>query len=167
MMSISCYRPYGSGHHPQEIVRKAPGFVEKYQTGEQYRIPLWELVFHECIVSHWYWGDFNNKVPELWTRRDLLNALYGTAPLYAFDEKNFDSFKHRAAASYLRVGTAARMTAHAEMLTHRYLTNDRKVQMTEFSNGVQVIANFGSTVYIDDDGSTVLPLDFSIKRVKR
>ena len=167
MMSISCYRPYGSGHRPQEIVNKAPGFVEKYQTGEQYRIPLWELVFHECIVSHWYWGDFNNKVPALWARRDLLNALYGTAPLYAFDEKNFDRFKHRAASSYSRIGAVARMTAHAEMLSHGYLTRDRKVQMTRFSNGVQVIANFGSTVYIDKDGSMVLPLDFNVKRLKR
>ncbi len=167
MMSISCYRAPGSGYRPQEIVQNAPDHLKKYQTGEQYRIPLWELVFHECIVSHWYWGDYNNKVPELWTRRDLLNALYGTAPLYAVDEKNFNSFKHRIAASYRRTGAIARMTAHAEMLSHTCLTSDRKVQKTVFSNGVEVIANFSEVVYIDKDGSTVLPLDFSVKHRRK
>lgn len=36
---------------------------EQYETlgmNPQYRVPLWELVFHDCVVSTWYWGDAND-----------------------------------------------------------------------------------------------------------
>ncbi|NCO96008.1 MAG: hypothetical protein GW880_32295, partial [Armatimonadetes bacterium] len=38
---------------------KMPPFseYEKWGIGHEYRVPLWELVFHDCIVTTWYWGD--------------------------------------------------------------------------------------------------------------
>jgi Glycosyl hydrolases related to GH101 family, GH129 len=47
-----------------------------------YRLLLWELVYHDCVVTQWYWGDYNNKLPAVWDRRDLYNALYGTPPMF-------------------------------------------------------------------------------------
>lgn len=46
---------------------------------EAYRLPLFALVYHGCVVSYWYWGDYNNKLPALWGKRDLSNALYGAS----------------------------------------------------------------------------------------
>ena len=54
--------------------------------GHFYRIPLWELVYHDCVVAQWYWGDYNNKAPEVWPRRDLFNTLYATPPMFMFDK---------------------------------------------------------------------------------
>jgi len=41
----------------------SPERVAKFQLGQSYRLPLFELVFHDCIVSYWYWGDYSNKLP--------------------------------------------------------------------------------------------------------
>ena len=52
---------------------EVPERVRKFQVGWQYRLPLWELVYHDCVVAQWYWGDYNNKLPAIWDLRDLFN----------------------------------------------------------------------------------------------
>ena len=58
---------------------------EKWGIGHEYRVPLWELVFHDCIVSTWYWGDASDflldAAPEITPKKDAFNVLYGTIPL--------------------------------------------------------------------------------------
>ena len=71
----------------QKIWTTVPPDLAKFQVGGKYRLPLWELVYHDCCVAYWYWGDYNNKLPALWDKRDLFNALYGTPPMYMFDRK--------------------------------------------------------------------------------
>ena len=61
MMSLGPYRVPDAGRDMQQILDDVPEKVAKFQTGRVYRLPLWELVYHECVVAHWYWGDYNNK----------------------------------------------------------------------------------------------------------
>jgi hypothetical protein len=70
MMSLGPYRVPDAGRRIQDIVDDVPDLVARFQTGHGYRLPLWELVYSDCVVSHWYWGDYNNKLPALWDRRD-------------------------------------------------------------------------------------------------
>ncbi len=84
MLSLGPYRVHDAGRAMQRIVEKVPPQIEKFQTGCYYRLPLWELVYHDCVVAQWYWGDYNNKLPAVWDRRDLFNALYGTPPMFMF-----------------------------------------------------------------------------------
>ncbi|OHB82963.1 MAG: hypothetical protein A2V98_23770, partial [Planctomycetes bacterium RBG_16_64_12] len=80
MLSLGPYRVPDAGRAMLDVVDEVPEGVAKFQTGHFYRLPLWELVYHDCVVAQWYWGDYNNKLPALWDRRDLLGALYGTPP---------------------------------------------------------------------------------------
>ena len=48
------------------------------------RCPFREMVFHDCVSSTWYWTDYNNKFPHDWWKRDLLNVVSGTPPMYLF-----------------------------------------------------------------------------------
>ncbi len=117
----------------------------------------WELVYHDCVVAQWYWGDYNNKLPAVWQRRDLWNALYGTPPMFMFNREIWRKNRDRFVESYHTATPVARATGYSEMVSHRWLTDDHAVQETKFANGVEVTVNFGDTPFTMPDG-TVLRL---------
>lgn len=158
MLSLGPYRVPDSGRRMAEIVEDVPERVAKFQTGHYYRLPLWELVFHDCVVAQWYWGDYNNKLPSLWDRRDLFNALYGTPPMFMFRRDQWEQKRQRFVQSYRTATPVARATGYAEMLSHRWLTDDHAVQQTEFAGGMVVTVNFGDQPYQMADGTTLAPL---------
>ena len=158
MLSLAPYRVPDSGRDMMRLWDDVPEQVAKFQTGHVYRIPLWELVYHDCVVAHWYWGDYNNKLPKLWDRRDLWNALYGTPPMFMFSRKSWEVNRDRFVQSYRTAAPVARATGYAEMLSHEWLTSDHAVQRTRFANGVVVTVNFGGTPYRLADGTNLPPL---------
>jgi len=158
MMSLGPYRVPDAGRNMQQLLEDVPERVAKFQTGHFYRLPLWELVYHDCTVSYWYWGDYNNKLPELWDRRDLWNALYGTPPMFMFDTSTWKKYRQRFVKSYETATPVARATGYAEMLSHEWLNSDHSVQRTRFANGITVTVNFGDKPYMSDDGTQLAPL---------
>ena len=97
----------------QRILDKVPGAGRQVPAGPLYRLPLWELVYHDCVVAQWYWGDYNNKLPALWDRRDLFNALYGTPPMFMFDRALWARTADRFVQSYQTTCPIARATGYA------------------------------------------------------
>jgi len=158
MLSLGPYRVPDSGRDMRRLWTEVPERVAKFQTGHYFRLPLWELVYHDCVVAQWYWGDYNNKLPSLWDRRDLWNALYGTPPMFMFDRKLWQESRERFAQSYKATCPVARATGHSEMLSHRWLTPDHAVQETRFANGVTVTVNFGDKAFPLADGGALAPL---------
>ena len=142
-LSICKYRVPKSGRDVEVIWDDVPALTAKYQVGEAYRLPLWELVYHDSVCAHWYWGDYQNKLPALWEKRDLFNVLYGTAPMFMVTSvEKFDADRDRFVRSYRMISPVARATATSEMTDHRYLSADRSVQETAFANGVRVRVDF-------------------------
>ncbi len=162
MLSLGPYRVDDAGRHMDRVVDEVPEKISKYQVGEKYRLPLWELVYHDCVVAQWYWGDYNNKLPKIWRKRDLFNALYGTPPMYMFNIKQWDKMKDQFAASYQVAEPVSRATGYSEMTDHRILTADRSIQQTVFANGVTVTVNFGDVTYRMTDGTEIPPLDLRV-----
>ena len=152
MLSLIVCRVPDAGRNMAKIWDEVPPEVAKYQTGEAYRLPLFDLVFHGCVVSYWYWGDYNNKLPALWGKRDLFNALYASPPMYVVTPDNWSTFRERIFASYRVAAPVSKLTAQAEMIGHRILTADRTVQQSAFANGVRVTVNFGVSDYVMTDG---------------
>ena len=157
MLSLGPYRVPDAGRKMREIVDPPPARGAKFQLGHRYRLPLWELVYHDCVVAQWYWGDYNNKLPALWDKRDLFNALYATPPMFMFDSAGWAKSKDRFAQSYRQTAPVARAAGYAEMTAHRFLTPDRDVQQTEFANGVRVTVNFGDRAFAPAGGSPLPP----------
>ena len=158
MLSLGPYRVPDSGRNTSRIWDEVPEKVAKFQTGHGYRLPLWELVYHDCLIAQWYWGDYNNKLPKLWDRRDLWNALYGTPPMFMFSRKSWEANKDRFVKSYQVATPVARATGYAEMLSHEWLKGDRSVQRTRFANGVTVTVNFGESPWRLPNGKLLPPL---------
>ncbi|MGQ9488126.1 MAG: glycoside hydrolase [Armatimonadota bacterium] len=136
---------------------------EKWGIGHQYRIPLWELVFHDCVVSTWYWGDSSDFLlqadPENMTRKDLFNILYGTIPLMWLEQQGA---WHRDRQAFLRTYRLTtklhEAVAQHEMLSHEFLTPDRAVQRTRFADGTTVVVNFGEAPYSLKTGNSTVTL---------
>ena len=166
MLSLGPYRVPDAGRAMAEIVHDVPERVAKFQTGHYYRLPLWELVYHDCVVAQWYWGDYNNKMPSLWERRDLFNALYGTPPMFMFRKKAWQENRDRFVRSYNTATPVARATGYSEMLEHAWLTDDHAVQQTRFANGVTVTVNFGDKPQTLADGTKLGPLSHTVRGLK-
>ena len=160
MMSPPMYRAPDSGrrmttlYYGDSIDEK----INKYMLNPIYRVPLWELVYHDCVVSYWYWGDSTNSCPELMKKRDLFCSLYGLPPIYSFDANDWEKLKKDIIDSYHRTSEIASKTGYCRMMSFEYITEDKLVQKTTFENGIEVVANF-SDKPVEYHGKTIEPID--------
>jgi len=160
MLSLGPYRL--GGEDPAASDPPTPEFL-KYQVGPYYRIPLWELVYHDCTVAMWYWGDSSNKAPEVWDQRDLINVLYGTPPLFMITPEIWSAHKTRFAQSYRTTCPAARTLGYDEMVSHEFLTEDHTLQRTTWSSGTTIAVNFADHAQNLPDGATVGPMGYLVR----
>jgi len=120
----------------------------KYSINEYTRIPLYELVYHDAVVTSWRWEDGNHHTPEIWWKKDLFNILYGSAPLWNLDRERWEEYKYTFIDSYKKVCPLLQQIATDELVSHRFVTNDHKVQESVFSSGKRVVVNFGDADYL-------------------
>jgi hypothetical protein len=163
MLSLGPYRVPDAGRRMSQIWTNVPEPVAKFQLGHDYRLPLWELVYHDCVVSQWYWGDYNNKLPALWDKRDLFNVLYGVPPMFMFNRSLWEQNRTRFVQSYQNTCPHVRRVGYQEMTDHRFLTKDRSVQQTTFANGTIITVNFGPTPFARPDGVVVKPMSYRVE----
>jgi hypothetical protein len=134
-------------------------------------VPLWELVFHDCVVSTWYWGDASDflldAAPEVTAKKDAFNILYGTIPiLWANREGAWRKSQDVFLRTYRNTCKLHEVIAGTEMISHEFVTPERAVQRTRFSDGTEVIVNFGETPYSAEVGGNkyLLPQNgFAVK----
>ena len=126
----------------------------KYGLGPEYRVPLYELVYHDATVTSWRWNDNSHKQPATWARKDLFNALYATAPQWNLDGPTWTRLRDRFVSSYQALTKVLRDVGYSEMLDHRFLDEARQLQETRFANGSSVIVNFSPTP-VEAAGQTV------------
>ena len=88
--------------------------------------------------------------------------LYGTPPMFMFNQNIWENNKERFAQSYKNVCSVARLVGYSEMIDHLFLTPDRDVQQTIFANGTKVAVNFGDRAYTMPDGTEVASMGFHV-----
>ena len=164
MMSISPYTLPDCGRNMDVIWTNAlPALTAKYSMNEKLRLPLWELVFHDCVCNEYYWGDYNNKMPQLWYRKDVFNLLYGTMPMFMFNRNLWKARKGTFLRSYRMCEPVARATGFSEMVDHRFLVQDRSVQETEFADGTVVTVNFSPKPFRCRDGYEIPRYEYRVR----
>lgn len=148
-----------------------PGYqkcVAEYNLGHRHRVPLFELVFGDCVYATRRWGDHHSRDPELWRVNDLLCILYGVAPIVTFSDQDgphilddsYMPFHDRYMRTVKDVCGWHEKVGFDEMLSHRFLTGDRFVQETVFAGGNAVVVNFGEEAYRHTVAGTVPAMDF-------
>ncbi len=116
-----------------------------YQLNPARRIPLWGLIYRDCTVATWYWGDCNMTYPGLEHRRRLFNALTATPPMYMLmTPEALQKYRQLMLDDYNALKPVFEAVGDARMTDHQTLTPDRLVQRTTFDNGATVTVNFDS-----------------------
>lgn len=135
----------------------------------EWRVPLWDLVYHDVVVSTWYWGDSNgylyNILPEVSDLKDALNILHGTPAMMWANQLGYgwDRNRWRFLETYRLTGRWHERVGFDEMVDHRYLSGDRLVQETTFSSGARAIVNLSTEsarVEIGDEEVILAPYGF-------
>ena len=128
---------------------KAVEHFDSYMLNPGRRVPLWELVYHDCIISYDYWGDSATCCMERILQRDLFHLLYGQPAMYSFRTGNWETLKPHILDSYHRISPVVRQVAEHEMVRFDWLTEDKTVQQTRFANGVVVTVNLSDQSWTD------------------
>jgi hypothetical protein len=141
------------------------------------RAPLYELVFHDCVVNYWYWGATNDYLhqvmPELTDRMTAMNILYGTPPMmWAHNHGlrwQIPAERELMLTIYRNVCKLHEVIGTQEMVAHAFLSDDRLVQQTEFADGTLCTVNFGKTPFAvprpapETSGITLVENDFYVR----
>lgn len=122
--------------------RTAPPAYMKYSINEAVRVPLYSLVYHDAAVTSWRWEDANHHAPEIWWKKDLFNVLYGNAPLWNLDRETWTAYRNTFIKSYNTIHPWLQQIGYDEMVSHRFVSADKKVQESVFSSGKKVVVNF-------------------------
>jgi hypothetical protein len=156
-------RRFGYGKPPENYNNWRSRFpiTEEYlrvDLNEQVRVPLFDLVYHDAVVSTWRWfysPDLYAR-PEWWDNFDLLTMIAGNMPIFVLSE---DVLPERGARILQTQRTAAAWHERIgwdELVDHFALTVDRTVQEARFSSGWAVIANFSRTGTFTGAGGRVV-----------
>lgn len=139
--------------------RVAPDKYLKYSINEYSRVPLYELVYHDAVVTSWRWEDSNHHNPEIWWKKDLFNMLYGSVPLWNLAREQWEDHKVSFIESYKNVCPWLQKIGYDELISHRFVTPDHKVQESVFSSGNRIAVNFSDEDIIFE-GKTIKAKSF-------
>jgi hypothetical protein len=131
----------------------------------RFRLPLYQTVFHDSLVTTHHAAYSSLKFPEVATAVELLELLYNVPPLYKMNQKEFSTRKDVLKAHYAFFSPLHRELALRPLTEFDWLTPDRQVQRTVFGGNVELVANFGQTPY--RNLGTTLPGESILLRRRR
>lgn len=136
---------------------------EQYQYfyyAPRFRLPLYEIVFHDSVVTTHQWANGSLKYDNMLDTVALTELLYMVPPLYHINLDEFDRHRDIIKRHYDFFSPLHRQVGFAQMTDFNWLSSDRMLQRTIFGDKVEIVANFSheSRRYqgIDIPGRSVL-----------
>ncbi len=109
----------------------------------RFRLPLYQIVFHDSLVTTNHWLSSSLKFQEAVETLALLELLYNVPPLYHLNLAEFEKHVARIKRHYAFFSPLHRKIGGKAMTDFEWLSPDRFVQRTEFGSAVELFANFG------------------------
>ena len=113
----------------------------------RFRLPLYQIVFHDSIVTTSHWGSGSLKFTNDIGTFALLELLYNVPPLYHLNMAEFSKHKAWIKRYYAFFSPLHRQIGGQTMTDFEWLSDDRQVQRTEFGDAVELFANFGAEAF--------------------
>ncbi len=161
------------GYHPPEaptlFFRPAAlkPSTRKFHFDPQYRLPLYQVVFHDSVVTTHHWTSPSLKFADVQQSVALLEQLYNIPPLYHLNRDTWMANSKRIVERHRFFSPLHRELAQHAMTDFKWLTTDRGVQMTTFANGTRIVANFRDRAWQSEDMKwRVPPNSVSARRAK-
>lgn len=135
---------------------------------EKVRAPLWDLVFHDSVVSTWRWNFTPDRYsdPKWWNKHDLMDMIGGDLPIFMVNRKHLEANGERIAQTYKDVSEWNGRIGWDELVDHRALMPDRSVQESRFSSGWAIVINFSHDQPYSDAQGSIKPWSYRIYRWK-
>jgi Glycosyl hydrolases related to GH101 family, GH129 len=153
MYELMRQRDLFGGYYPAARPRRffnpiiAPADFAKAVYDPRYRLPLYQVVFHDSLVSTDRWEMSLVKFSNLVQARTLLQLLYNVPSLWSLDQKTIKEDGERIKALSAFFAPLHRLVGDKPMKRFRWLTADRMVQRTQFGNEIELTANFGEQAF--------------------
>ena len=109
----------------------------------RFRLPLYQIVFHDSLVTTNHWLSSSLKFREAEDNLALLELLYNVPPLYHLNLAMFEKHAAQIKRHYAFFSPLHREIGGKTMTDFEWLSPDRFVQRTEFGDAVELFANFG------------------------
>ena len=129
---------------PAIFLKQVP-LKEKYQYlyyDPRFRLPLYEIVFHDSVVTTNHWGNSSLKFKTVLDTVALTELLYQVPPLYHLNIDEFKKHKETIRKHYDFFSPLHRELGFSQMTDFAWLTPNRLVQRTVFDDKVEMVANF-------------------------
>jgi hypothetical protein len=133
------------------ILLKAVPLKDKYiklDVDPRYRLPLYEIAFHDSVVSNEEAGSGTLKFSNVQGTRMLTELLYGTPPMYHLNQAQWEKQEGIITRQFAFFSPLHREIGLLPMTDFKWLSEDRAVQETVFGDHqVELVANFGSAEF--------------------
>jgi hypothetical protein len=113
----------------------------------RYRLPLYEVVFHDSVISTDRSELSELKILATRQVKALLQNLYNIPPIWVLDKKTLDKIQNYFSEYYNFFSPLHQMAGLEALTQFEWLTDDRLVQRTQFGNRVMLTANFSNKLY--------------------
>ncbi|MFG2606490.1 glycoside hydrolase [Streptomyces sp. NPDC048514] len=141
------YAPYNAPAIFFKPVR-LPDDVARAMYDPRYRVPLYQTVLHDSVISTERWELPWSKLPAQSRDRALLAMLYNVPLNLVLDQSELDRHGEQIARLQKYFEPLHKAAATSPMTDFRRLTPDRQVQRTTFGHGeLTVTANFSATAH--------------------
>jgi hypothetical protein len=134
---------------PMVFVKQVP-MKERYQYfyyDPRFRLPLYEVVFHDSVVTTHQWANSSLKYSNVLDTVALTELLYMVAPLYHMNLDEFDKHREVMKKHYTFFSPLHRKVGFAQMTNFNWLSADQMLQSTVFNNDVEIVANFSQELH--------------------
>ncbi|MGE5557314.1 MAG: DUF5696 domain-containing protein [Bacillota bacterium] len=120
----------------------SPVGVHRRVPGES--VPLWPLVYHDCVVGFRGPWDEESLGPERLRRTCLENMLWGYALTFGgFTADNWDLWRKPFAETFYVDDWMDRI-GRDEMVRHQFAAEDSQVELAEYRSGAAIAVNFSA-----------------------
>ena len=144
--------------HKPDFFFKPAKIKEPYKSllfSPQYRIPLYQAVFHDEVINTHHWHSDSLKFTNVKTNRDLTAMLYNTpAMVHLTRDEALKSISPRLnALKHYQDGFEPihEQLWNKALIDFSWLDNKGSIQQTTFSDGSKIIANFSDQAFNKGD----------------
>lgn len=109
--------------------------------GPANRLPLYQSVFHGSVITANHWHTDSLKLSNVRREAELMQLLYNVPPLYHLSQNTLKKRLPVIARQQAFFQPLHERLATQELVSFRYLSDDRRVQETAFADGTRLIAN--------------------------
>ncbi len=109
-----------------------------------YRLPLFQAVFHEAIVTTDRWDISHMKFANIAKVRELLELFYGIPSIWALDLQDAGKYEANLKKLFSFFSPLHKAIATEPITSFTWLTQDRKVQQIVFGDTLRLIVNFSN-----------------------